>query len=318
MVSPSNVLTLPKWVFEEHLLHLVAKLAQADSQANPVVDFGQVKYYIPAGIVAVASRLRKWSDQGKKFSLEGLENPVMQYFHRMNFFASMGLNIPESFQRHESANFVPLNEVSEKSGKTEELAVAMAKCISPNQEPDDIFRIIEYASSEIILNCKQHSKGVGFISAQYAQKHDFARIAIADNGIGILESFKSTESPHYRPGMTDASAIQLSIQPEVSSKTHLKHPYGHSPNRGVGLSMLQQLVHQTFGFMIVVSGRGVLFQDGRKPPIIRTLPEDANFTGTLCSAAFKRKEVDNYGQMLKEARIALGLQPPEDTAKLFV
>jgi hypothetical protein len=58
----------------------------------------------------------------------------------------------------------------------------------------------------------------------------------------------------------------------------------------------------------------------RKPKIssIWNLPwSHLRFDGTICGVAFQRHQIDNYLSMLKAARIALGLQEPDDLGKSF-
>jgi hypothetical protein len=46
----------------------------------------------------------------------------------------------------------------------------------------------------------------------------------------------------------------MALKPEVSSTTHLRTNYGHSPNTGVGLSMMKELTALSLGEMALISG----------------------------------------------------------------
>lgn len=83
--------------------------------------------------------------------------------------------------------------------------------------------------------------------------------------------------------MSDTEAIELAILPNVSSTADVRTPYGKSPNLGIGLSMLRELVRQTFGHMVVLSGTGWWMQDGRSPSRRGRLPGGGKFAGTVCS-----------------------------------
>ena len=125
---------------------------------------------------------------------------AFKYLQRINFFDKAGLKLPEAFVRKaDSANFIPLRELSPNVQDIGPIATRMAKCVAPEHMGEEVFRLLQYATSEAMLNCKQHSRGRGFVAAQYAQKHDLARIAVADCGRGILASFRENESPHEFP-----------------------------------------------------------------------------------------------------------------------
>ncbi|VVM08551.1 hypothetical protein MAMC_02268 [Methylacidimicrobium cyclopophantes] len=94
--------------------------------------------------------------------------------------------------------------------------------------------------------------------------------------------------------------------------------YGKSPNRGVGLSMLQDLVRQTMGTMVILSGCGWWMQDGELPSESGRLPRGASFGGTVCSICFRRKEIYDFNLMLREAWKVLGLSGASQDSGLFM
>ena len=108
------------------------------------------------------------------------------------------------------------------------------------------------------------------------------------------------------------------VEPEVSSTSHIRRMYGASPNRGVGLSTMRQLMSQTVGFMSLISGDSWWCQESQQVPRYGLLSNGTRFEGTVCGVAFRRNQIDNCVSMLKEARIALGLQSPETIDNLFL
>ena len=312
---------LPKYVFEDNLPHLLAMLAGGDrdrAQALPI-DFASVTYYIPAAIVAIIAQLRRWQAEQRPFELVNYrENPAFRYFQRMDFFARLGFDLPEDFHRHaEVGQFVPVREIGLTEPDPQIVATDCARCIVDAQTHQDAFHLIQYSAGEVILNCRQHSEAVGYVSAQYSPRQDLLRLGIADAGIGILESFARSHSPHYRAGMTDEDGLALALRPRVSSKTHLPTLYGRPPNVGVGLSMLSALCEETMGEMFLASGCSWWHKSGHRPPVAGTLRNALSFGGTVCSIGFKRREVDSYLRMLAQARVQLGLQPAMPLDTLF-
>lgn len=93
------------------------------------------------------------------------------------------------------------------------------------------------------------------------------RIAIADNGVGIRESFRRA-GLEWSSGMDDSEAILKAFEPRVSSST--------SPsNKGVGLMLVSQLAALTGGWLAVVSGSGTVRITAGGAPEAGALPEGA-------------------------------------------
>jgi hypothetical protein len=247
------------------------------------------------------------------------ECPTFRYLQRINFFAVCGLQMPEDFRRHDAGSrFVELRQIGgQGSASVAELSTDIAHCISPDAaEVDDpeqsgLFDVIEYSVSELALNVNQHAKATGFAMAQYTPRTDLVRVAIADHGIGILRSFTENGSPVCKPGWTDADAIGAALQPKVSSKLHLRSPWGEPVNAGVGLTLLRALCIQTGGHFFLASGNSVFLQtaDGGQPqPKMRS----SHFQGTVCVLAFIRAQISNYPELMHKAKQSLGLLPSSE------
>ncbi|HZS19221.1 MAG TPA: hypothetical protein VFA51_14935 [Candidatus Udaeobacter sp.] len=312
---------LPQYIFEQNMPGLLRRLGEANKAAEIYIDFKNVTYFTPGAIVAVTANVYGWHANGKKlFFVNHTRCTAFKYLQRINFFDKVGLKLPEEFIRKaDSKDFIPLQELSPRTQDIAPIATRMAACIAPKHIDEEVFKLLQYASSEAMLNCKQHSRGRGFVAAQYAQKHDFARIAVADCGRGILASFRENESPHYREGMTDRDGLELALQPNVSSTTHLaRTPYSAgSPNFGVGLNMLRALMEASIGYMFLASGTSWFLQNGTNPGVIRIVKPEFSFQGTICAVAFQRGQVDDFQRMLAEARAGLGLRINKQASKIF-
>ncbi|MCC5788585.1 MAG: ATP-binding protein [Opitutales bacterium] len=182
----------------------------------------------------------------------------------------------------------------------------------------ELFQILEYALGEIINNCCQHSYGSGFVSAQYYPRDGFVRLAIADNGIGIRESFRQSGSPHFHDKLSDRDFLEIAIEPEISSKNHIRGPYGDPVNAGVGLSIVEYLIANTYGYFFLSSGHSWVFRDGEKDREYGNFG-DLSFPGVTCSLAFRRGEAYAKYCLIQEARKELGLisQKPNKQPNIF-
>uniref|UniRef100_UPI00405752F8 hypothetical protein n=1 Tax=Candidatus Electrothrix sp. TaxID=2170559 RepID=UPI00405752F8 len=305
---------LPSKVFEHTLYELICHLGDTDNANRIEVDFAYVNYYVPAAIVSLLTRFNYWQSKGKKVSIVNYEScHAYGYLQRIDFFKHCGFELEENFQRHPPAGrFVPVREVHHD---TDKLATELATCIEPNlAELDDIeqtglFDYFEYSISELGLNFIQHAgkgllKGKAFASAQYVESSDKVRVAIADSGIGIRNSFKETGSPHYSVDLDDIGAIKKALEPKVSSSSHLA--WGESSNMGVGLTVLSDTIKKLGGKFIIVSGEGFLSSSGEE----YLLNEFNSFDGTLFSFMFTRdefKKFNNHQSLLTKSKRDLGL-----------
>jgi hypothetical protein len=313
-----TIVRLPEQVEGKDLLRLIRNLGAAGNGSGGIlVDFERVRWIVPAGMVALATAMRGWHDAGRSVTLRNLDEcPVRQYLQRLDFFAACGITADEPFRRHDPGNrFVTLQEVSNKARtNVERVSYDVAHCVA-GEEEDDVdwesgepgaYGFVEFAVSELARNVLQHSRGIGFVAAQHYPTTDLVHFAIADNGIGIRESFRG--STHAARITSDLDAVLKALEPFVSSKTENLPAWGERVNEGVGLPMLKELCASAGGKLLVISGRGVYTLTGTQ-----TLPEHTGFQGTLCALSVRRADAARYTEHLAEARKRLGLSTPPDT-----
>ena len=311
---------LPAYAYEPDLPDLLARLGAGDPADGITVDFSVVSFWSPGALVLLLAKVESWRGQNKRVVFHNCkECPAFRYLQRINFFAVCGLQMAEDFRRHDAGSrFVELRRIGgQGSASVAELSTDIAHCISPDAaEVDDpeqsgLFDVIEYSVSELALNVNQHAKAPGFAMAQYTPRTDLVRVAIADHGIGVLRSFTDNGSPVCQPGWTDADAIVTALQPKVSSKLHLRSPWGDPVNAGVGLTLLRELCIQTGGHFFLASGNGVFLQmAGKGQPQPKMLP--SYFQGTICVLAFVRAQISNYPELMQKAKQSLGLLPSSE------
>jgi anti-anti-sigma regulatory factor len=319
-MTMSVVITLPASVTEGTLVPFIEQLGRGNGAPEVVLDFKHVKFMVPGALVALASRAAAWKADGAGVVLVNYESSdAFRYLQRMNLFRVCGYDLHEDFRRHDPrTRFVPVRSIARGAAVPETLATEVASVIVPEQadswDPDESgpFDYVEYLISELASNILHHSRGTGFVSAQYYPQRGIVRVSLADCGIGIRDSFRNT--PHWWEGMSDLEALQLALKPEVSSKSHLRTLWGESPNAGVGLSLLKELSAKTRGDFLVLSGEShySLHRQGN-------LRYDFGFKGTLCAMTFHRDRVLNFPNLLYRAKLELGLIKPQrgDHAEMF-
>lgn len=312
-------LHFPSTILEENLPRVLEQLGELDANSDPLeIDLSRAKFWIPSAIVAICSMVRKWCENGREVSFPNCEQcAVTGYLQRIDFFEQIGLKLPEAFQRHDpGTSFVVIDRIDPGQARLNEpLARKLASCLAgTNDAIADAFRFSEFAMGELVANCQQHAMTPGYVSAQYIGQRDWARIGIADSGVGIRESFRLSESPFFRNGMSDAEALEMAMKPWCSSKKHQKGPYGAPANRGIGLKMVWNMLHQAGGELFIASGNAWRHYKGER---VNHGEMGARFQGTVVSVRFERGQIDDYLEIWKEASRAVNLTPEEDSTILF-
>jgi hypothetical protein len=201
-------LRLPPNVYDDTLSDFLAGLAVAgrDEAESIEVDFQDVQFYVPAALASLLAVVQRWLRARRRVVFANAEHSAaFGYLQRMDFFRLSGLDLPENFTRHPAdGRFVPLCRVDgARSGSVQELCSALARCVFPElAESDDPvvtgpFDMVEYATSELVNNVIQHARGPGYAAAQVYPQSGLVRLAVADCGIGIWQSFAEYRPPFW-------------------------------------------------------------------------------------------------------------------------
>lgn len=318
----ATTLVLPEWTDDGGMLALASSLAVRDDGSPIFIEMAFCRFLCPGAIVLLLARIRGWLACSRQVSLLNAGTcKAKGYLQRMDFFSHCGITLPEDFARRPaSKRFVTVQRIrrSEQS-KIDEIAVGVADCIFPEMsdlyEPDQtgLYDLVSYSVSELALNVVQHSNSDGFLHAQVYPNAGLVRIAIADYGIGIAKSFEASASPHWHEGMDDLAAIHKSLEPRVSSKTHLSSGWGQPVNAGVGLTLLNGLAKVTKGDFCVFSNRGY-HRMGQNDII---LDAEAGLRGTVCAITFSQQNLKNFASSLEEAKRNAGLMGDNKFTELF-
>lgn len=287
---------------------LVALLAGAkDSENNETIeiDFSKLQHITPTFLAAVAATVQRWERNGRQVVFDGLYRcSITGYLQRMDFLRQCGIDLAEDFQRHDArGRFVPVRVVEHR---VEELAKEIAECFAPGGEDYDhpnagFYSFLFYSVTEMGNNIRQHSGGKGFTAVQSSTSDGMVRLALADNGCGILRSFQRVELP-WSKGMTDTDAILKAIEPRISSKTG---PF----NEGVGLTILSSVVEKMKGWLMVASGTGMVQITPRGGIEAGGLPNGGNYQGTLVALTVRRSSAAAFDEYLHTTKFDKGLLP---------
>jgi hypothetical protein len=295
-----HTIQLPSSLKGNALEILMPMLNRANEEDEILLDFGKVKFYYPTATVAILARCWHWKQLGKKLSATNHNHcPASNYLKRIDFFGELGLKLDEPFQRHNTnARFVTVRRI--RRGKdVDRIAREVAKCMAHGSH--EVEEVIRYAVGEIITNIVQHSAGEGFLAAQRYPGSSSVYFAVADSGIGLRKSFAGTalESELTTPLL----ALEKSMEPLVSSALlrPLNGPYDEYVNKGIGLSMVNEITRRTYGRMDVLTENAHFKRVGDTSVEFRENNTITN-QGVLVSMHIQTDEIDNFEEIITKVR----------------
>ena len=306
-------IVLPSRVSVPQLVALLASASEVACDEPIEVDFTRLERVTPVFLTTLAATVSRWKRDGREVWFRGLEKcPITPYLQRMDFLKHCDVDLPESFNRHDSrGRFVPVRRVELP---VERLAEEIAECFAPGggdcEDPNaGFYGFLVYAVTEMGNNIRQHSSGVGYASVQFLKVEGLVILALADNGCGILRSFQRVEMP-WSVEMTDADAIMKALEPRVSCKMG-------APNEGVGLTILADLVRRMKGSLLIASGQGTVTMTRGQHPNTNRLPDGVRYEGTLVALAVRRAVAADFDEHLQGAKLEKRLLPAAKARAIF-
>lgn len=306
-------LALPSHINADGFLPFLSLLHTASDASEIELDFIGLRRVSPGALVALVATVTGWLRQHRKVTLVNLSHcGITGYLQRMDVLRACGAELPETFRRHESrGRFVPVQLVGHD---VDALGNEMAACLAPGGEEYEhpnaaLHSLAWYVFTETANNARQHSRGLGYAAGQVMRSEGLVRLAIADNGKGIRQSFVEAGFP-WADALDDGRAILKALEPKVSSK-------GQPTNEGVGLTLVAGLVQQARGWLLVVSGSGVVQLKPNGAPEVVSMPAGGRFQGTLVVTAFPQEHVRDFARLLHDAKIQAGLLRSEGRTGTF-
>lgn len=180
-------ISLPQQINADGVLPFLATLDEpSDSEEAVRVDLSALRRITPAGLVALVATVLRWRNEHRAVRFDGLAIcPITGYLQRMDVLAACGIELPETFQRHEAhGRFVPVRLIDHR---VDEMGTELAGCLAPGGEDydhplNDLHDLAWYVLTEVANNVRQHSRGLGYVAAQVTRNEGMVRLALADNG----------------------------------------------------------------------------------------------------------------------------------------
>lgn len=274
-----------------------------------VIDFGERTFFSPFTMLFIASKLKYFRTKNPGLRFEFVNCVDHHYAAHMGFFQMFGVNIGRNVgEAAGSDNYLPLTCLTRQSlyerpdDKWEELpdliqrtADRLSLIIARDRNAnEDMFDVLSYSIREVMRNVFEHSQSESlYYCAQYWPKSNKVEFALADFGVGIRRGLG--ENPNFRFN-TDKEAIEYSLLPSVSGKTHLPRKSDTWFNSGYGLYMTSRLARNGGNFVLVSGSTGIHLSRKTKNNF------DTSFPGTALRFNMDVNQIGNVKARLNEFR----------------
>ncbi len=290
-----------------------------DSAGTIACDAAELQFVDPVGLCLLAATCHRLATQGKRLRLENVSPAIAGYLARMDLFKACGIEYKENFTRHDRQTDLVEICVADKAAEGDLLANKIVTALvgaTPGYDPhaasdemtgyqpqDYLYKPLHYLFSELLENALTHAKRAGYrdarawVAAQYYPGKDRIRLAVVDNGCGLLRSLERHPS---LPEKSHKAAIRLAFEPRVTCNPDLEIRPNETVNQGIGLTVIREIVAQGRGVMRLVSGDTLLEMAGGREKTCPATP----WQGMVLALDFKRdllRQV-NVGQIIHELR----------------
>jgi signal transduction histidine kinase len=147
---------------------------------------------------------------------------------------------------------------------------------------------LAYIFSELLDNVFSHSRTVdhpgptAWLVTQWYSEGDLVRVAVVDDGCGLLSSLRG----FHEPPKNHFEATGLAFQPFVSSK-NIPSMYAERRHMGLGLTVCRDICHRLDGCIYAISGNAQVANAGL--PDEKRHKLEAPYQGTIVSLEFHRR-----------------------------
>jgi hypothetical protein len=309
MPSRTLSLLLPDKLNLENVLAFARELDGIPSESNVSLAMGEERWFPPFSMLFLSAKIRAWKASNPSSRLILMDYKNHAYLGHMGFFRMCGAEFGKELGEADgSRNYVPITRVRREelyeggADKFTELgdliqrhADRIAAMISRDESgKTDMFNALSYSVREVFRNVFEHSDAnEAFYCAQYWSASNKVEVSIADLGIGIRKGLGT--NPNFRFG-TDKEAIEASLLPGVSGKTHLPRRSETWFNSGYGLYMTNRLARHGGNFVIASGRKAIHLTRATKTNL------DTSFPGTALRLNLDVEKIGNVRERLASFR----------------
>ncbi len=161
-------------------------------------------------------------------------------------------------------------------------------------ENKDLYDVLTYALREVFRNAFEHGDTDNlYYCAQYWPNSNKVEFAVADFGIGIREGLG--RNPNFRL-RTDKEALEYSLLPSVSGRTHEPRRSSNWFNSGYGLYMTSRLARNGGNFVVCSGDSAICLTPKTKNNFVTSFP------GTILRVSLNIGQIGSVQTRLSEFR----------------
>jgi hypothetical protein len=303
------VLPLPEQLHENLVFPFLNNLWNVKDKEVVQLDHSSLSYSFPFGMLVYAYGVRDFVKYRKQKKLQTVavnikNDQVHSYLGHIGFFKFMGLQKGlEPGEASGNDRYLPISIVTKRNllANTEDSPDILHKAIEKESErltkiilslpSPAITHPITYCLREIIRNVFEHAQTLTCIVCAQKWTEKTIEIAIADNGIGVLESLNQ----RYKYN-NDIDALRQAIRPGISRVDVSKITTNNNPwsNSGFGLYVLSELCKKTGEFLICSGKSGIYLCNDEQ----ETKPFP--FAGTAVKLRMVRPKGQDVQQLIRE------------------
>lgn len=235
--------------------------------ANEVhFDFSNVKFATPGWMLTIGAALRQYREDKPEVRRKCINFRHLTYPAHAGFFKFFGMDFGRDLgEASANERFIAISpllvdaikdeavEQMEHHGETLQRTSEQLIGLLLQATGTPAFEALSYAMREMMRNVVEHSGSIDLAYvAQFWPSTGKAEIAVTDRGIGLAKSLSSNPKIGR---VSDDEAVDLAVQPGVSSKTWRKQSSRSDwNNSGYGLYMAKGLCVASGGSFSIASG----------------------------------------------------------------
>lgn len=331
---PNATINIPKNLTLQEIFSFCKELDYYSQHDRLIINIQDSTFFAPFAMIILSSKIKYLRKHcaNLKVIFNGWDNHP--YLSHMGFFSMCGFDHGNEIgEAKGSENYLPITEIKrdslyvEKMDRYEELPDLIQREVDKIAEilcrdkttNKDLFDVLSFSIREIFRNVFEHSGADSlFFCAQYWSKSNKVEFSVSDHGMGIRKSLG--ENPNFRY-KTDKEALEYSLLPSVSGKTHLPRRSDIWFNSGYGLYMTSRLARNGGNFVIASGEHGINLTPKTKSNYLTSFPGTAirvNLdVGEIGSVEKRLSEFRDDGRKIAAEIKGSGNRPPSAMSLLL-
>jgi len=306
---PNARLRLPDKFALSSLFDLLKELDYYSSHDRLIIELPEKLFFAPFTMLALAAKIRFIREKCPDLTVvfDGWEPHT--YLSHMSFFTFCGFPHGKDLGAAWGSNqYLPITELKDTDfyertlDKYEELPDLIQRHVDriagvlarDRLENRNLFDVLSYSVREIFRNVFEHGEtNKLYFCAQYWPKSEKVEFAVADFGVGVRQGLGT--NPNFR-FKSDKEALEYSLLPGVSGRTHLPRMSNTWFNSGYGLYMTNRLARNGGNF-VIASGDSALYLSKKTKDNHST-----SFPGTILRVNLNVREIGGVQDRLSQFR----------------